>query len=95
MELSSTITRAETCMVAPMDNELVVVSLASNEYVAIDEIGRVIWEMLETPQRVDAICKTLAEKYSATPEQIQADVLPFLEELQKVSLIEVTPADAR
>ena len=93
MDLTSTITRADTCMVAPMDNELVVVSLASNEYVAIDEIGRVIWDMLETPQRVDAICKVLADKYAATPEQIQEDVLPFLQELQKVSLIEVTAAD--
>ena len=94
MELTSTITRADTCMVAPMDNELVVVSLASNEYVAIDEIGRVIWDLLETPQTVDAICKELADKYAATPEQISEDVLPFLQELQKVSLIEVTPADA-
>ncbi len=93
MEQTSIITRAETCMVAPMDNELVVVSLASNEYVAVDEIGRVIWEMLETPQSVDAICKELADRYAATPEQIREDVLPFLEELQKVSLIEVTAAD--
>ena len=94
MELTSTITRAETCMVAPMENELVVVSLASNEYVALDMIGRVIWDLLETPQRVDKLCEQLAEKYSATPEQIQADVLPFLQELLKVSLIEVTVADA-
>ena len=94
MELTSIITRAETCMVAPMENELVVVSMASNEYVALDEIGRVIWELLETPVCVDTLCAQLAEKYAISPEQIRADVLPFLQELQKVSLIEVTPADA-
>ncbi|MEI7831817.1 MAG: PqqD family protein [bacterium] len=94
MELSSTITRTQTCMVAPMENELVVVSLASNEYVALNEIGRVIWEMLETPQRVETLCAQLAEKYAASPELIYADILPFLQELQDVSLIEVTAADA-
>ena len=30
-------------------NGLVVVSLASNAYIALDDIGRRVWELLETP----------------------------------------------
>ena len=86
---TSTVTRSDTCMMAPLDNEMVVVSLASNAYLALDEIGRRVWELLETPQRVDALCTQLAEEFDGDPEQILADVLPFLHELEREGVLNV------
>jgi len=90
--LTSTVVRSDTSMTAPLDNELVVVSLSSNAYIALDDIGRRIWEMLETPLRVDTLCAQLAEEFAGAPEQITADVQSFLSELESVGLLHVDAA---
>lgn len=92
IDQTSIVVRSETSMTAPLDNELVVVSLASNAYIALDEIGRRIWEMLETPRSVAELCATLADEFSGPIEEIQSDVLSFLTELESVGLLNVTPA---
>ncbi len=86
-EATSTIERDGAAMTAPVDDELVILNMAGNNYVSLDAIGRRIWDLLETPCRVDALCLQLSEEFEATPEQIEADVLPFLQELSKDGLV--------
>ncbi len=66
-----------------------ILNLETNNYVALDEIGRRIWELLATPQRVDDLCRQLSEDFEATPEQIATDVIPFLAELIAENLAHV------
>lgn len=94
IELTSTVIRTETSMTAPMDDDLVVVSLESNAYITLDAIGRQIWDLLETPQRVDALCERLSEMYEGASEQITADVVPFLLELESAGLVHAANPDA-
>ena len=94
IDTTTTVVRGDTCMMAPLDEELVVVSLASNAYIALDDIGRRVWEHLETPIRVDALCAQLADEFEGTPAaDILADVLPFLAELESEGLLNVVAAD--
>ena len=95
IDQTSTVVRGDTCMMAPLDEDLVVVSLASNAYIALDAIGRRVWEHLESPIRVDALCACLAEEFDGTPaEGILADVLPFLAELENEGLLKVVASTA-
>ena len=87
IELTTRIARTQNVMTAPIDQEVVIFNLAKNSYVNLDEIGRRIWDLLDTPQRVDELCQQLSEEFDAAPEQITADVLPFLDELQAENLI--------
>jgi hypothetical protein len=87
--LTSQIVRNKDLMSAPMDNEIVVLNMAGNNYIGLDEIGRRIWELVGDPCRVDEVCRRLSQEYEATPEQIAADVLPFLEELAAEGMIRV------
>jgi len=86
-ELNTRVVRTHGLMVAPVDKEIVVLSLASNHYVGLDEIGRRVWELLEAPQRTDEICQALAGEFDAPFEQIANDVIPFLTALESEGLV--------
>jgi hypothetical protein len=56
----------------------------------LDEIGRRIWDLLEAPRRVDELCQQLAGEFDATAEQIAADILPFMVQLETEGLVHAT-----
>ena len=74
---------------APIDRELVMLNPASDHYIALDEIGRAVWELLENPLPVDELCRRLSQRFDATPERIATDLLPFLSELSAEGIISV------
>jgi len=89
IELSSTVVRLEGLMSAEIDQDIVILGLVSNNYIALDEIGRSIWDLLEIPRTVDEMCGLLSQKYAGEVEQIQTDTLLFLAELEKEGLVRV------
>jgi len=92
IELNTQVVRKEGLLTAPADKDLVIVSLESNQYIALDEIGRRIWELLETPCQVDELSIQLTKEFSGSGDQITADVLEFLDELNKFGLIQIPDA---
>jgi hypothetical protein len=86
LEAQQFVQRKPGALWTPVDREAVI--LAENHYIALDDIGRRIWELLEQPERVDKLCESLSKEFKATPEQIAADVLPFLGELADEGLIQ-------
>jgi hypothetical protein len=89
IEMDTCMVRNEGLMTAPADDEIVILNLPADNYLALDEIGRRIWELLETPCQVDELCRKLSLEYAATSEQIATDVVPFLAELEKENMIHV------
>lgn len=59
-----------------------------SRYFGLDPIGRRIWELLERPRPVDAICGTLQEEFDVAAETCRADVLALLGELQDAELLD-------
>jgi hypothetical protein len=89
IELTSNIVRLEDVMSSRIDDEIVILNMVRNNYVNLDAVGRRIWELIEKPVHVDELCGQLEREFSATKEQIAADVLPFLAELAKDGLVRV------
>jgi hypothetical protein len=73
-----------------VDGDLVILSFASNNYIGLDEIGRKIWESIETPRRVDELCLELAACFQGSPAAIDNDVRVFLRDLAEEGLIDVS-----
>jgi len=90
IELSSRVVRTEEMISAPVDNEIIILNMAENNYIGLDEIGRRIWELLAETRSVVEVCDLLSLEFEATPEQIAADLIPFLEELRDEGLIILT-----
>lgn len=89
IDLSTQLARTENLMTAPADRDLVILNLKGNNYLALNDMGRRIWELLQTPHRVDDLCQQLSGEFDATPEQIAGDVLPFLTELVNENVVYV------
>ena len=89
IESSNQIARTENLMSASVDNEIVILNMAKNNYIGLDEIGLRIWELLERPFRVDELCDRLSREFEAAPEQIESDMLPFIGELINEGLIRI------
>lgn len=89
IELSSQIARTENLMSASVDKEIVILNMAKNNYIGLDEIGLRIWELLERPFSVDELCHRLSREFEAAPEQIESDMLPFIGELINEGLIRI------
>ncbi|TWH48807.1 PqqD family protein [Sporomusa sp. KB1] len=87
LELNTRIVRIADLMTTSVDKEIIIMNLAKNNYVALDDIGRRIWAILENPCRIDELCQQLSQEYKTDLAQVTADVLPFLNELQAEGLV--------
>ncbi len=87
MNLNDVVVRTEGLYAAPVDKDIVILNEATNNYIALDEIGREIWDLLAEPRRVGDLAAQLSEQYDATAEQIAADILPFLDELERDGMV--------
>ncbi|MBK1875655.1 PqqD family protein [Pelagicoccus mobilis] len=70
-----------------LDGEVVSMSIAEGSYFGINGVGSEIWRRIKSPRRVDELCQELVSKFEVSPEQCEADVLEFLEELRGSGLL--------
>lgn len=56
-------------------------STEADLYVGLTPVGTRIWEMIETPQKIDTICERLISEYAVAPEACRAEVEQFIADL--------------
>ena len=76
---------------AKVGDELVMMSAEKGNYIGLSEVGARIWELIETPQPVDAVCAQLQQEYDVTPEACRAEVETFLNELSGHGAVALDP----
>ena len=82
-------------LAAKVGDELVMMSAEAGNYIGLSEVGARIWELIETPQDVDAVCAQLQDEYDGvTPEACRAEVETFLNELVKHGAVALDPSPA-
>jgi len=69
-------------LAAKVGDELVMMSAAKDLYLGLTEVGARIWELIETPTTLEAICARLQAEFDVTAQACRADVEAFLAELQ-------------
>ena len=89
LSLASFVHSSSDQIAAPVNDEIVILSIERGSYYGLDDIGSEIWQRLATPIRIDALCDALAAKYDADRPTIERDVFAFLEKLVADGLISV------
>jgi hypothetical protein len=56
----------------------VMMSPAVSRYIGLSQTGSRIWDLLETPQTLGALCVRLSESYDIKPEEVRPDVVEFV-----------------
>jgi coenzyme PQQ synthesis protein D (PqqD) len=88
LSLESIVVRRAEPMTAPVDGELVMLDPRTSTYYGLDAIGHRIWDLLEEPQPVSALCEALQAEFDVPADTCRSDVLAFLERLEGAGLLE-------
>lgn len=70
-----------------IDDEVVVMSLASGDFFSLTGSARAIWDMLDAHHDRAGLIGALAKEYGAEPAAIAADVDDFLANLARSGLL--------
>ena len=79
---------------AKVGDELVMMSAEKGNYIGLSEVGARIWDILETPSDLEAVCARLQQEYDVAPDVCRAEVETFLNELVKHGAIALDPPPA-
>jgi hypothetical protein len=94
------VTIASTVVVSPhqvstsLDDEAVILGADAGQYFGLSDVGARIWELVQQPTRVSAICATICAEYDVAPEQCERDVLELLRDLRAKGLLDVGAAES-
>jgi hypothetical protein len=73
------------------DAQSVLHSLPEHDDLPTPEASRRVWDLLETPQTIETICRVLGREYDLPQHACQTEVQAFLSQLYREGLIEVSP----
>jgi len=72
-----------------LGGEVAILDVKSGIYYGLNDIGARIWNLIQEPQSVEAICQRILEEYAVEADRCAQDVLTLLRELVGNGLIEV------
>jgi len=84
----STICRRAEVTGQGLDDALVMRNSATGEFYGLESIALRIWQLIEQPRTVAAVCDELRDEYDVDAATCQRDVLDFVAELRSEGLIE-------
>lgn len=70
-----------------VDREVVLMSVERGRCYGLGETGSSVWRRLESPIRVDDLCRELMLEYNADPGVLMQDVVALLEQLREEGLV--------
>ncbi len=74
-----------------LDEETVLLELRNGNYYGLNSVGTVIWETIQQPRSIEAVCSAVLEQFSVDAEICERDVLRVIGELQAAGLVEFRP----
>ena len=86
--LESLIQRRGGLLAQDLGEDLVMSDIESGQFFGLPPTARRIWQLLEKPMKVEALCAVLAAEYEVGRETLEKDLLAFLEDLRAEGLIE-------
>jgi hypothetical protein len=68
-------------LIAKVGDQYVMMSRQNVHHIGITEVSARIWELIEAPQEIDAVCAQLLKEYAIPPDACRAEVKAFVDEL--------------
>ena len=89
MNIKSKITLSKNVFAQEIDDETIILDSVTQEYFSINEIGKVIWSLIEEKKNLEEIKAEMLDMYEVPQEQLEKDLLNFLQTLEQKGLIKV------
>lgn len=88
IEQTTLVKRKAGIVSSKLEDEVVMLDIEQGKYFGLDPIGARIWELIETPNTIQAIISSLTAEYNVGKEQCENDVFEFLNQMHSLSIIE-------
>lgn len=79
--------RKDGLLVSELGNEMVMMDIESGNYIGLNETGRVIWELIEQPVKVEDLINQLITRYEVSYEDCSKDTLEYLNKMEEQKII--------
>ena len=83
------IRRSGDWLSAKVGEEIMMMSAARGAYLGVNAVGARIWELIETPRDMAAICATLVREFAVDDATCRAEVERFVADMSKHGAIVV------
>jgi hypothetical protein len=89
VNINSKITLSKNVFAQEIDDETIILDSVTQEYFSINEIGKVIWSLIEEKKNLEEIKAEMLDMYEVPEEQIEKDLLNFIQALEQKGLIKI------
>src|ERR1700712_1933979 len=72
-----------------LGHEAVILGADAGQYFGLNKVGARIWELVQEPVRVSAICAAVCAEYQVAEADCERDVIELLSELRAKGLLNV------
>jgi hypothetical protein len=86
---ASVVARKTNQVCCDMGGDWIILNLKSGIYYGIDEVGAMIWALLEKPMTLTDIRDAILKEYDVEADACERDVLAFIEQIDAAGLVEV------
>lgn len=87
MNLNQTFTISGEVICQVLEDESVLLDLASENYLGLDEVGTRIWQLIDDGETMRSVVATMLDEYDTNEETLVGDLDEFLNDLQAQALI--------
>jgi len=85
----SIVTLTQTHVSCEVNGETVILHFDSGNYFGLNEVGTLVWKMIEEPRGVRELRDAILREYEVDADQCERELLDLLGELRERNLIEV------
>lgn len=71
-----------------IQNEIIMVNIQQGTYFALNAVASRIWELIKSPQSIDAICSHLTNEYDIEPEACRQEVATFIQRCIELKVVD-------
>ena len=72
-----------------LEGELVILDGQSGTYYGLNEVGRMVWELIEESRSIADVRDAIAAEYDVDRERVEEDVIDVLDDLESKGLVRV------
>jgi hypothetical protein len=92
LDADTLLVASDDVLSSPLGGEVVLLEPRAGVYYSLNEVGAVMWEQLQQPVTLEAICEAVVAEFEVDIPTCEPDVRRVLGELLRHNLAEVVPA---
>ncbi|VWX62130.1 lasso peptide biosynthesis PqqD family chaperone [Sphingorhabdus sp. 109] len=89
LNFDSVVQRNPEMVSADMDGEMVMMSIEDSAYYGLNAVGSDLWEAMEKPVSVTALCDRVTENFDIDLATCRSDVMELLTDLRARNLVQL------